>query len=153
MKPDTYTTLSNTLYRIISKFQEIERIPRSFGIAKKLYPSEIHVIQAIGRCPGINVTGLAHNLGITKGAVPKILRKLEGKELVVRYRDDSNNKEIYFTLTAEGEKAYRGHEMFHATLDKQIVHMLSRLNDHEIGLIVEVLEELESLAERALSNE
>ena len=150
MKPEIYNTVSDTLYRIISKFREIEKIPRSFGIEKKLYPSEIHMIQAIGRDPGINVTGLAQHLGVTKGAVPKILRKLESKGLVVRYRDDSNNKEVYFTLTAEGEKAYRGHEAFHATLDAQMVQMFSKFNENEIDLILAVLGELDSLADRAL---
>ena len=150
MKPETYTTISDAFYRIISKFHEIEKIPRSFGIQEKLYPSEIHMIQAVGRKPGINVTEVAQYLGITKGAVPKILRKLEGKGLVVRYRDEANNKEVYCSLTAEGETAYRGHERFHAMLDKKIMQLFAQLDDREIALIGDVLRELDALAEKAL---
>ena len=70
--------LGDLFYQVLSKFIASEGVPKYFGINQKLYPSEIHMIYAIGKHPGINVTDLAKFLGITKGAVPKMIKKLIG---------------------------------------------------------------------------
>ena len=144
-----FESISNHLYRVFTKFNEVEKNPRDFGVKSKLYPSEIHMVQAIGRNQGINLTELAQSLGITKGAVPKKIRKLESKNLVKRYRKEENKKEIYFFLTDDGKVAYERHEAFHAMMDNHLFDLFNSLNEKEQSIIITILDELEKFADSA----
>ncbi|MBN1531785.1 MAG: MarR family transcriptional regulator [Spirochaetes bacterium] len=152
MKEDNrFEDMSDLFFRILSRFHEIERIPRDFGTGDPLYPSEIHMVQAIGRRPGINVTELAGHLGITKGAVPKMVRRLEKKRLVRRYRDGDNRKEIHLELTRSGIAAYRGHERFHTEIDAVILRLMNSMSSDTIAAVREVFIQLDEYAEGILS--
>ena len=86
----SHTSIIEKFGRIINKFNYIEKIPRDFGTGKLLYPSEIHLIETIGKTPGINVTELAKRHGISKAAISQKLKKLEKKDLVERYKNGEN---------------------------------------------------------------
>jgi len=147
--PNDFRHISNLFYRVFTKFNKLEKKPRDFGVKHRLYPSEIHLVQAIGKNPGINVTELAKTLGITKGAIPKNIRKLESKNLVKRCKKDDNKKEVYFFLTTEGKTAYERHEEFHANMDKNMIELFDSLNRREHSLIIKILNELEKFADSA----
>lgn len=70
---DTSDKGSRNLGRLIIQLQRLERNPRTFGEAGPLTPSEIHTIDAIGCGNGILMSELATRLGVTKGAVHKLL--------------------------------------------------------------------------------
>lgn len=61
---------------------DLDKKTRYYGTDVPIFHSEIHVIMAIAEHPGIHVGGLADILGVTKGAVSEILKKLERKALV-----------------------------------------------------------------------
>ncbi|MBN2026640.1 MAG: MarR family transcriptional regulator, partial [Actinobacteria bacterium] len=82
--------------------------------------AEIHTVKAIGDNPGINVTGLAESMGVTKGAASQILNKLVSKGLVVKRSADDNAKEILPELTQAGLKGYHKHEEFHTLMFKTV---------------------------------
>ena len=113
--------------RIINKFNYIEKIPRDFGTGNVLYPSEIHLIETIGKTPGINVTELAKKHGISKAAISQKLKKLEKKDLVERFKDNQNEKAVLLKLTTEGKIAFRGHERFHSIMDSGIIQKISEM--------------------------
>jgi DNA-binding MarR family transcriptional regulator len=109
--------------KVINKFMEVssvymelinktEKVKRNFnGI--ELYPSEIHTLTFIQDNNESNMTTIALKLGVTKGAIFKIIQKLEKKELLSRYKKPDNNKNTYFELTEKGLLAYQGHDKFH----------------------------------------
>ncbi len=146
-----YGEIRDLFFRLISRFQAIEKIPRDFGVGEPLFPSEIHMIDAIGRNPGINLTGLAALLGITKGAVPKQVQKLERKSLVRRYRDDENMKEVLFALTDGGESARRAHEKYHAKIDRKMIELMNSLDEEKLEALKSVFTGLDRYAEKILS--
>jgi DNA-binding MarR family transcriptional regulator len=146
---DNFKNLSSSFYRVITKFRNLESRPRDFGIEEKLYPSEIHMIQAIGVNRGINVTDLAGTLGITKGAVPKMTRKLENKGLVKRHMKNDNRKEVYWFLTEKGKTAFDSHENFHAEMDKDLNNLFASLDTKEKELVFNFLGRLEKFADSA----
>ena len=121
--------------RIINKFISIEKKPRDFGTGALLYPSEIHNIEIIGRNPGINVTNLARKLGVTKGAVSQIVYKLERKNLVEKFRDSSNEKEVMLKLKKKGEIAFNGHEDFHAEFYSEIMDEVDDMTLEQISFL------------------
>ncbi len=148
-----YAELGDLFYQVLSKYIASERIPKDFGISYKLYPSEIHMIHAIAQNPGANVTTLAKFLGITKGAIPKMIKKLKSKGLVESFRSIENKKELFLKLTAEGKKAHKGYLKYHEARNELLKKYYSRLTKEEIGLFKRALNVLGRYADLILSGE
>ncbi|MCT4598310.1 MAG: MarR family transcriptional regulator [Vallitalea sp.] len=104
-----FMEVSNIHMELMKKTEKIKR--KYNGI--ELYPSEIHTLVSIKDNDEMNMTQIAQRLGVTKGAIFKIIEKLEEKELLSRYKRHDNNKNTYFKLSERGLLAYKGHEKFH----------------------------------------
>lgn len=106
---NSFMGVANTYMELTKK---TERTKRSYnGI--ELFPSEIHTLVFIKDNSELNLTDMARKLGVTKGAIFKIIQKLEKKELLTRYKKSDNVKNTYFKITEKGMAAYEGHELFH----------------------------------------
>jgi DNA-binding MarR family transcriptional regulator len=136
-----------TMSRIIHKASELIVEPRMFG-TEVLYASEIHMIDVIGRNPGIHVTEIANKLGITKGAVPKMIRKLLQKELIYRYQAKDNKKMVLFELTEKGCTAFQSHVEFHKKLDQGIIKKFNSLQEPELLIFHDIMNEVERYLDR-----
>jgi DNA-binding MarR family transcriptional regulator len=136
-----------TMLRIINKASELIVEPRVFG-TEVLYASEIHMIDVIGRNPGIHVTEIANKLKITKGAVPKIIRKLLQKELIYRYQAKDNKKMVLFELTEKGHTAFQGHIEFHKKLDHGIIKKFNSLQEPQLLMFHDIMNEVELYFDR-----
>jgi len=134
--------------RIINKASLVMKEPRHFGTDDVLYTSEIHMLDVIGRNPGINVTELADKLGITKGAVPKIIRKLIHKELISRYQATDNKKIVQFKLTEKGRTAFQYHIEFHQKFDSGIIQKLNSLSKRELLFLNDIMAEIEQYIDK-----
>ena len=133
--------------RMINKFNYIEKIPRDFGTGKLLYPSEIHLIETIGKTPGINVTELAKRHGISKAAISQKLKKLEKKDLVERFKDSGNEKAVLLKLTTEGKIAFKGHEHFHSIMDAGIFQKINEMPPAKRKDFERILDEINRYAD------
>jgi DNA-binding MarR family transcriptional regulator len=114
------TDVNAQFEQIMRKFDEVVTATESlhtpslsFGTGVLMYRREIHTIQAIGRNPGINVTTLAEYMGVTKGAVSQIIKRLSNKGLVRRTHVPGNAKEVVPELTELGWTGFHNHEKFH----------------------------------------
>jgi len=143
MKHEAFTNFAETFNRIINKFTSIEKKPRDFGTGDLLYPSEIHNIEIIGRNPGINITNLAKALGVTKGAVSQIVNKLERKNLVEKFRDSGNEKEVMLKLQKKGKIAFNGHENFHAKFYSEIMGEVDDMTPEQILFFQNILDKID----------
>lgn len=132
----------DTMLRVINKASELMAEPRSFG-TYVLFASEIHMIDVIGQHPGIHVTEIANKLGITKGAVPKIICKLLHKEMIYRYQARGNKKMVLFKLTEKGHEAFQSHIEFHKELDHGIINKFNSLDEKELLLFHDLMNEVE----------
>lgn len=139
--------ISYTLLRIIQKFLDIDKKTRFFGTDEQLFNAEIHMIKAIKENEGIHVTGLAHQLGVTKGAVSQILAKLERKGLISKEKDVGNQSRLVLRLTPKGEIAHINHENYHNHLDDLIKDILKDASEEEIAFLKGFLEQLENRLE------
>ena len=61
--------------------------------------SETHCIDNIGRLELPNVTKIAEQMQMTRGAISKMTKKLLAKGLIEKYTLETNKKEVYFKLT------------------------------------------------------
>jgi DNA-binding MarR family transcriptional regulator len=101
----------------------------------------LHVLSTIGRYEPINGIQIARELGITKGAVSKIARKLLEQQLIVAEQLPDNKKHIYFRLTAQGREIFHWHQTLHEELEGQAKQFLERYTLEELRLIVRFLQE------------
>ncbi|WP_081168068.1 winged helix DNA-binding protein [Lactococcus garvieae] len=74
---------------------------------------EIACIEFIAKLDEPNVTKLADQLYVTRGAISKATKKLIQKEDIATFQNADNKKEIYFKLTAKGKKINQQHEQLH----------------------------------------
>jgi DNA-binding MarR family transcriptional regulator len=122
--------------KLINKYNSIDKKARNYGTNHLLYPSEIHVIDAIGMNEEVTTTKIAEILGITKGGVSQITKKLIDKNLIQK-RDGKGINEVYLSLTEEGITAYHGHSKLHE-------HMLAKMN--------KLLDEMDDTTKEAINN-
>lgn len=84
-----------------------------FGTGHRLYPAEIHTIQAIGDEPEITVTKLAERMGVSKPTISERINKLAKKGLVSRGAKPDDTKAVTLNLTRTGWIARERHEVHH----------------------------------------
>ena len=101
--------------------------------------SEIETIEFIAKSPYPNVTKLAHHLYMTRGAASKIAKKLLKKNFIESYQIPENKKEIYFRLTADGQKINDRHENLHQKFSKNDQIIFEELTDEAVSNILDFL--------------
>jgi DNA-binding MarR family transcriptional regulator len=131
--------------RITNKIIRSESLPRDFGTGDLLFMSEVHTLCAIGAMPGINVTNLSVRLGVTKGAISKMTKKMEDKGLLERYHEPGNDKEVLIRLTPKGKKAYLGHENHHKEAFGRITTEVDKLTDEQMEFLFGVFTAIEEM--------
>jgi len=136
--------------RIMNKMSRSESIAFDFGTGNLLFPSEIHTLCVIGTMPGIRITDLSVRLGVTKGAVSKIAKKIEEKGLIEKYQEPGNEKEILLRLTLAGKKAYLGHEEYHKKVFGQIIKEMEKLTREQAAFLFRFLKMMEESIDTCL---
>lgn len=92
-----------------------------------LHPSELHVLLAVRSAPAANATRLAARLGVTKGAVSQVLKRLEGKGVIVKHVDASQKNEVTVSFTPTGREAIEAFLGQRAALHREFVGYLESL--------------------------
>lgn len=87
--------------------------------------SEIHCIDAIGKIKDPNVTKLANQMKMTKGAISKITTKLMNGGFIDKYSKDGNAKEIFYSLTPQGKKMFQEHLKRHELWEERDLNFLN----------------------------
>lgn len=111
---------------MLNKLTENSKL-NSFGY------SDIHTIRAIEDLDKPNVTAIAETLKMTRGAISKICRKLQEKELIESYRMPGNMQKVFFRLTPSGKELYNAHEDRHILWEKRDLDFLSRFDKDELS--------------------
>lgn len=126
---------------------ELDKKTRYYGTDVPIFHSEIHVIQAIAEHPYIHVGGLADILGVTKGAVSEIIKKLERKALIIKEVDELNLSRYLLSLSKKGEKAHKIHMHYHAILNGVVENELQNATESELNFLSSFLLSLISKVE------
>ena len=124
--------------RIINRYNSFANKARTYGTDVTLYPSEIHLIDAIGLDQNMTTTKLAATLGITKGGISQTVTKLMGKGLVTKSDGDGIN-EVYISLSDKGRTAYLGHKKLHESLLKRMNTLTEQMSEETQKAICEMI--------------
>lgn len=106
------TELMNLFVKYMEKQEILSRLTEDEKLHGYNY-SEIHTIAAIGNLAEPNVTQIAKDMNVTRGAISKITKKLLEQNLIEAYQQDGNKQKIFFRLTKSGQFLYDEHEKRH----------------------------------------
>ena len=129
--------------RVVNKFNRFEKVPMDFGVEERLFPSEIHTIEAIGKNEWINVTQLSEMLGITKGAVSQTVNRLAQKQFVKKVKRPRNEKETFLELTPKGRAAFEGHEKFHREMYLDFLKYADNISHRDLRRFKDIFTKIE----------
>ena len=143
-KNPTSIGISEQFTRIVNMYNSLQESPLDYGCGENLYPSEIHVIEAIGKHPEVHMAELARILGVTRGAIQQTVGRLVKKGLVEKFMDEGDRKKVYLELTAKGNAAFDGHEEYHAEMSSRLAQCFEGLRPGEVASLRSLLDEVES---------
>lgn len=135
---------------LIEKASRNSNVSRNFGTDVDIYRSEIHIIGVIGNQNDVHISEIARKFGVTKGAVSKIMKKLEKKGLVEKIVDDENQTRVLVRLTEKGWLAHREHEAYHAEYDSDMFSYLDNLSEEALNVLDTFLEKANKMADKHL---
>jgi DNA-binding MarR family transcriptional regulator len=110
--------------------------------------AETHCVHWAGALPEANVTRIALHMGVTRGAISKMVRKLEAKGLLVAGRAPDNNKELRFSLTAAGDRVFEEHLHCHEAAWAAKRNILAGYTEREQRLLLDFLDKIAAFAAR-----
>lgn len=131
-------------YRLINKYNQKTKTAKQYGTEDFLYSAEVHMIEIIGSYETITTTKLAEKLGITKGAVSQITRKLLEKKLIMKIPSNEKVNEILILLTDKGRMVYSYHRSMHERMLRKIDLIICDLSDEgkmALDKIIQVIDE------------
>lgn len=138
-----YNRLNTLMERIVHKYNQFEKKRRRYTGGAEVTQAEIHTIDCIGDHPGLNLTQLANDKGITKSAASQMVRRLRDKGLVIKHVSPTSDAEINLDLTAVGWEAYEAHKTYHATTAGHFFRILSQLPEDTAKEIEHILQEFD----------
>lgn len=93
--------------------------------------SELNCLDAVGRMEHPNVTALAEEMRMTKGAISKILRKLSDKGAVGPYQLGANRQKVFYRLTDAGQVLFDAHRERHRGWEERELAFFRSLPEEE----------------------
>ena len=112
--------------------------------------SETHCIDFIGRLELPNVTKIAEHMGMTRGAISKMTKKLLAKGLIEKYTLETNKKEIYFKLTDQGKLLFEEHAKRHRMWEKRDMEFLEKYGKEEVDVLYKFMKEFNGYLEQQI---
>lgn len=133
---------SRAIGRLIIQLKQLERAPRKYGGAGALTPSEIHVIDAIGCGHGMSMGKLAAYLGVSKGAVTQIVKRMESKGFVERSTNPDDFRGVIVSLKEKGVTAYKIHKEMHIEFYRKLREKISQRDIDTFEFALKLFEEV-----------
>lgn len=112
--------------------------------------SEIHCIDAIGKISDPNVTKLANQMKMTKGAISKITTKLLHAGFIDKYSKEGNAKEIFYSLTPQGMKMFQEHLKRHELWEERDLNFLTSYSNKTLKEVDNFLNDFNTYLENQI---
>jgi len=126
--------------------------PMDFDTGHILHRAEIHTIAAIGERTGLNLTQLAEDLGVTKGAASQMIARLVKKGLVSKTAAPETRREVVLELSEAGWRGYRAHRRLHARMVAAVHAYYGAGRQGRVGQAIGVVRDLIGLVELYRAN-
>jgi DNA-binding MarR family transcriptional regulator len=140
--------LTDLFLKVVNRYNELNQIPVFYGEDLILHLSEVHLVEAIGRNEGINITNLAKLRGVTMAAVSKMIRKLVQKGLVIKRISPEAENAVVLNLTDKGQEVFEGHQSYHDLLNSKLAECYLELSGEELTKVAHSWNKLASVLDQ-----
>lgn len=141
IKKQKYKNILQALFKVNNQLKELEKKNLTeISNGKYLSPSEIITMSIIKNHPESNITEIATHLGVTKGAVSQVIRKLEEKQMIEKYKTH-NEKEVYLKLLEEADKVVKEYEENCFNNECKLIDVLKKLDEDQLDFIQSIFEQ------------
>ena len=106
--------------------------------------TECHVISCIGSIKEANGIKIADKLKMTRGGISKIATRLIEKKLITTYKDETNQKKVFYALTPLGEKVNMIHDQLHRENHHSLCNIASNYTSQEQDIILRFIKDLQN---------
>jgi len=116
---------------------------------KKLHPSEIQLLMFLYHVQDTNITAIAEQMGLTKGAISQTLSRLQKKGIISKemYPEKKNELHVHFTDT--GEELMAQLNKSKKSLEGKYRRYIQTLSNKEKEAISNFLDKMVSIMERS----
>ncbi len=135
--------------RVVNKYNGLEKIPVKHSPGLGLYHSERHMLDMAGDNPHMNITEIARASRVTKGAVSQIIKKLEAKGVVRRYKKAANDKEVFVELTETGKKTCEERRRTNKETIRPLREKLETHSDEHVAFLVHMFHWLDEFMDQS----
>lgn len=102
--PEAFLRTARALYETYACITAIDnRHVESLGLT----PAQFDVLATLGDTPGMTCKQLGEGTLITKGTLTGVLDRLEAKGLIHRCRGEADSRQVFVSLTPEGEAVFK----------------------------------------------
>jgi DNA-binding MarR family transcriptional regulator len=101
--------------------------------------SEMHIIEAVGKMPDLQMSDIARNLRVTLPTLTVSVDRLEEKGYIQRRRSPHDRRCVTIILTAKGQKAFDDHGAFH---EQMVDALFEDLGIDKMPVLMESLSKL-----------
>lgn len=126
-------------YRLINKYNQKGKEPKTYGTEDLLYVAEVHMLEIIGSYGQITTTQLAQALGITKGAVSQTTNKLMNKAMIHKNPSPERGNEVYISLSEKGKTVFDYHRKMHSDMLEQIYAEIAKLPPESVETVNKII--------------
>ena len=142
-----YDAIFRKVEQLAHKYMQVEQKKRCYGLDFPLTCVEIHIIDEIGRNPGIGVKGIARNKVVTEGAVSQMVKKLIGKNLINKQISKESESKVELSLTEYGQICFDEHNEFHVQANMKWYALFDQMEEQEIQRLSELLAQVDKIME------
>lgn len=134
-----------SIYNVSGKIHHIRNmdIPLKMGI--KVNTAALSTLDVINRYPELKMSEIGNAMGITKGAISQMARKLEQLELIDKHKSQNNAKDTYLVVTDKGRQALDEYYGLHDKLYNGLFEILNQYSNHDVEIIKQFLLQTDQL--------
>ncbi len=101
-----YTGLVELVIRTYNRYGATINRADIYGTEEPISFAQMQTLEIIMKNPEANQAELARLLGVSRAAMTKSLKLLEGRGLVERHAREGNRKNIYLNVSEKGQRIY-----------------------------------------------
>jgi len=141
-----------TIYETSRLISSYENIPRKYGTEDELYMIEVHTLNLIGDQVKTTTSEIAEIKNCTKSAVSQMVDKLIKKDLVFKYRNPDNYRELIIELTPKGKIVYEYHKNLDLEEYSNYLKNLEQFTAEDFQKYISLLNVINRRTESVLTN-
>ncbi|MEF2967726.1 winged helix DNA-binding protein [Paenibacillus sp. M1] len=115
--------------------------PAAISFLRRATVMMLHIIDAIEELEPVNGIRISQKLGIPRGSVSKITRKLVQENVIQMEYLPDNKKMILFRTTPFGREISRIHQSLHRQIGINVHNFLNKYDAEQLSFLVHVLQD------------